>query len=228
MTDLAPAILDGGAATEEDLQSAFTSMVEHPEFPCLGARSAFRQDRATIRVYDELGTSESARELLADLTAYVGEVDPNGGFATFIAIFRGPDTTAESVFEDLLWAQLRQLHAVDEEAWNPEVASDPDDPHFAFSVAGTAFFVVGLHPGASRDARRSPTPTLVFNLHEQFEQLRASGNFPRMRDLIRARDEQLQGSVNPMVADHGAASEARQYSGRNVAPTWTAPFDTGR
>jgi len=68
-------------------------------------------------------------------------------------------------------------------------------------------------------------PTLVFNLHAQFEQLRASGMFPRMRDRIRARDEALQGQVNPMVSDHGTSSEARQYSGREVSPDWQAPFE---
>ena len=93
-------------------------------------------------------------------------------------------------------------------------------------AGGTAYFIVGLHPQASRDARRTPTPTLVFNLHEQFEELRASGRFPSMRDKIRERDLHLQGTVNPMVADHGQDSEARQYSGRQVGPGWTAPFPT--
>ena len=67
------------------------------------------------------------------------------------------------------------------------------------------------------------TPTLVFNLHAQFEELRASGSFTRMRDKIRERDRQLQGRINPMVADHGQDSEARQYSGRQVGPGWQAP-----
>lgn len=65
----------------------------------------------------------------------------------------------------------------------------------------------------------------MFNLHAQFEVLRTSGRFERMRDLIRQRDEQLQGSVNTMVADHGQHSEARQYSGRVVTDDWVAPFE---
>ncbi|MGL4175530.1 MAG: YqcI/YcgG family protein, partial [Dermatophilaceae bacterium] len=81
-----------------------------------------------------------------------------------------------------------------------------------------------LHPNASRVARRAPLPTLVFNLHEQFERLRADGRFPRMRDAIRRRDKDLQGSLNPMVTDHGQASEARQYSGRAVPSDWSPPF----
>jgi FPC/CPF motif-containing protein YcgG len=70
-----------------------------------------------------------------------------------------------------------------------------------------------------------PLPVLVFNLHEQFEALRDGGGFERMRDTIRRRDEELQGSINPMVRDYGEASEARQYSGRVLEADWVAPFD---
>lgn len=224
MTDLAPAISDPQDASGTELAAAFTAMVQHDDFPCLGARSAFRHDRASMRVYDELGTTESAAQLLADLTAYAVAVDPTQGFVSFVALFRGP-TTNEQDFEALLWSQLQLLHQADDVEWSPKVSADPDDPHFAFSVAGTPYFIVGLHPGASRDARRAPVPTLVFNLHEQFEQLRESGRFTRLRDTIRERDIALQGGLNPMVDDYGGSTEARQYSGRQVADDWSAPFE---
>ena len=123
---------------------------------------------------------------------------------------------------------LQRLHEADDEPWAPEVSADPEDPHFAFSAGGTPFFIVGLHPQASREARRMPLPILVFNLHEQFEALREQGGFDRMRDAIRRRDEDLQGSVNPMVSDHGESSEARQYSGRKLEEDWEAPFEPDR
>ena len=133
---------------------------------------------------------------------------------------RCPTTRATS--RRLLWGALQHLHDNDDAAWADGVAADPDNPHFAFSVAGTAYFVVGLHPTASRVARRAPLPTLVFNLHEQFERMREDGRFQRMRDTIRRRDTDLQGSLNPMVSDHGETSEARQYSGRAVPADWAA------
>jgi FPC/CPF motif-containing protein YcgG len=224
MTDLAPAVDDPAAAPEAALTGSLAAMVTHDDFPCLGARSVFRRENATVRVYDRLASEEATAALLADLGRFAAAVDVEGGFASFIAIFRGPTSPSERDFERLLWKQLRLLHAADDAPWNEEVSDDPQDHHFAFSVAGTAFFVVGLHPAASRDARRTATPTLVFNLHAQFEQLRESGRFGRMRDLIRERDERLQGSVNPMVSDHGTGSEARQYSGRAVDDSWVAPF----
>ena len=213
-----------GRNVQAVLPEMIVEMAGHRDYPCLGARSVFRRDRATVRVYDRLADPQAVPLLLGDLQEFASRVDPAGGFASFVAIFGGPPITDEGHFEALLWSQLRLLHAADEQPWNEQVSPDPDDKHFAYSLAGTAYFIVGLHPAASRDARRAAAPTLVFNLHEQFEALRASGQFPRMRDLIRERDQRLQGTINPMVADHGEHSEARQYSGRQVGPGWRAPF----
>lgn len=84
--------------------------------------------------------------------------------------------------------------------------------------------MVGLHPGASRRARRHKIPALIFNLHDQFEQLRAQGRYEPLRRSILDRDVALAGSINPMLARHGSMSEARQYSGRVVGDVWTCPF----
>jgi FPC/CPF motif-containing protein YcgG len=108
--------------------------------------------------------------------------------------------------------------------WDGRVAQDPDSPHFSLSFAGEAFFVVGLHPRASRPARRFSSPALVFNLHAQFELLRVAGRYEKLRSSILQRDEALAGSVNPMLARHGKVSEARQYSGRLVGEEWGCPF----
>src|SRR5690606_17759944 len=101
---------------------------------------------------------------------------------------------------------------------------DPEDPHFSLSFGNEAFFVVGLHPGASRPARRFRRPAMVFNLHDQFEPLRSEGRYERMSEVILERDEKLAGSRNPMLARHGTVSEARQYSGRKVSEDWSCPF----
>jgi hypothetical protein len=45
-----------------------------------------------------------------------------------------------------------------------------------------------------------------------------------MQEAIRQRDIALQGSINPVLARFGEASEARQYSGRAVESNWKCPF----
>ena len=207
----------------DEVAAAVESMVLHPDYPCLGARSVFNRDRATLVVLERMATEEATQTLLQALTDFGAKTDRSAGFASLVAVFRAAEIADEAGFETLLWRQLELLHEADSQPWDPQVSDDPDNPHFAFSVGGTAFFVVGLHPQSSRIARRTPLPTLVFNLHEQFEELRASDRFSRMRDTIRRRDTELQGSPNPMVADHGRSSEARQYSGRSVPEDWEAP-----
>jgi len=108
--------------------------------------------------------------------------------------------------------------------WSADVSTDPDDPKFSLSLAGHPFFVIGLHPGASRIARRAPFPVLVFNSHRQFNRLRADGRYAKMQKATRARDTSLQGSINPNLADFGTAAETRQYSGRAVEANWRCPF----
>ena len=77
----------------------------------------------------------------------------------------------EPEYEEGLWQRLQSLS--DKDQWlgqraDPRVAHDPDDPHFAMSFGGEAFFVVGLHPGSSRPARRFCVPAMVFNLRVDF------------------------------------------------------------
>ncbi len=122
--------------------------------------------------------------------------------------------------------QLQRLHECDdpETDWDPSVSDDSDDPMFSFSFAGHAYFIVGLHAHSSRISRSFRWPTLVFNPHSQFGQLRGEGRFKRIQQAIRARELAVQGSINPNLADFGERSEARQYSGRAVEELWRCPF----
>ncbi|MEI2826809.1 MAG: YqcI/YcgG family protein [Dermatophilaceae bacterium] len=68
-------------------------MVQHPEYPCLGAKSVFRREGARVVVLDDMTDASeggSLARLGAELTAYGQSVDSAGDFASFIAVFRGP------------------------------------------------------------------------------------------------------------------------------------------
>jgi len=215
-----------------EAENAFREFVFREEFPCLGAKAAFNSDSQTLRVFDELGGAQATNALANALYDFTRSTLPaaSSDFATFIAIFERPRQTDEIEFENLFWKQLRLLHRCDATQfdWDPTVASDPTDPHFSFSFGGQALYVIGMHPNSSRAARRFPSPTLVFNPHEQFERLRADGKWRRMQETIRQRDVELQGTINPMLSDFGQTSEARQYSGRAVAEDWRAPFQPAK
>jgi uncharacterized protein len=206
--------------------ASFDAFVRDVAHPCVMARSVLQRRVARFGEYDRLGDASNAPALCADL--YEALREPRDADATwsFVAFFDGPELLDERSFEQALWAQLQTVHEHDAQVheWDPSVSSDPADAGFSFSVGGRGWYVIGLHPAASRLARRFESVVLVFNPHRQFEQLRAEGRYDRLKSSIRDRDVALQGSVNPALADHGTASEARQYSGRDVPPDWRCPF----
>ena len=230
-TKVGRAILLSEPASTPDLFAsaaigAFRGFVLNPDFSCVGAKSAAMHETCRFGIYDRLAGIGTTAGLSRDLYAFAREAADDGEFHTFVAIFRGPITSDEEGFEQLLWAQLRMLNRVDapHHAWAPDASGDPNDPHFGFSFAEKAFFIVGLHPHSSREARRFVWPTLVFNPHAQFRHLREEGRWAKLQQVIRNREEQLQGSLNPNLADYGTDTEARQYSGRAVEPGWHVPF----
>ena len=210
---------------EGNLRSAFEDFIIGKDHPCIMAQSVVSQEQVDFHSYGELGTRTAAEDIIQDIKSYLGKYDfESNDFYTFVAAFKKPEGLTEEEFERLLWQQLQYIHEEDELPWDEEVSSDPDTSNFSFSIAGKAFYVVGMHPQSSRKARQSPFPLLVFNLHWQFERLRGMGAFHNVRDKIRERDISLQGSVNPMLEDFGQRSEARQYSGREVGTEWKCPF----
>jgi hypothetical protein len=79
------------------------------------------------------------------------------GLCSLAVVFRKPVLLGERQFEQALWRRLQALVEIDAcqgEKHDCLVSPDPDDPDFSISLAGQAFFVVGLHPGANRPARR--------------------------------------------------------------------------
>ena len=146
---------------------------------------------------------EIYRELYAFAARYRAEPKL---FQSFAVAFEGPTDIGEAEFEHYLWIRLQSLS--DKDCWqgvtsDPRVDPSPDSPHFSLSFGGEAFFVVGLHPNASRSARRFSAPVLVFNPHDQFERLRQEGSYDKLRAAILERDQALSGSTNPMLSAMG-------------------------
>lgn len=202
--------------------------VEAASFPCVGAKAALAKGTLEVLACSRIDSAWDDLRIHDGLLRFAGEyrADP-ALFRSFAVVFEGPGELTEFEFERALWDRVQSIS--DKDVWRGQsydgsVSHDPSSPHFSLSFGGEAFFIVGLHPNASRPARRFARPCMVFNLHDQFERLRAQGKYEGMREKIMVRDEALAGSRNPMLTRHGEASEARQYSGRMVEPDWSAPF----
>jgi uncharacterized protein len=213
---------------EANLQKEFRSFIKASDFPCVGAKAALARGALKITIADDIRSAWNDLPIHEELLEWTREYRrAPTGLRSLAVVFKNPVDLSEAEFERFVWERLQSL--ADKDAWrgqpyDPVVSSDPTDPHFSLSFGGDAFFVVGLHPKASRPARRFAHPSVVFNLHEQFERLRAEGRYERFREQIIARDIALAGTPNPMLKRYGEASAAAQYSGRAVPDGWECPF----
>lgn len=213
---------------QNGLIERFEAHIRDKVFPCVGAKSALSRQQMQIMVAGDIRCPRDDKAIYGALhdfaLAFKSNPEP---FQTFVVLFDQDTVLDEPAFEQALWQRVEGLERIDAQnghSYDARVSDDVDNPHFCLSFAGEAFFVVGLHPGAARLSRWFDVPVLVFNAHEQFETLRRQGRYDGLRDSILKRDEARSGTVNPMLARHGDASEARQYSGRLVDDTWQCPM----
>jgi hypothetical protein len=203
------------------------ALVLDARFPCVAARSALKNGTYRFGLYEEMGADATTHGLGHDLRRFVADQDHmSDGFSTFFASFMGPIPASEDQFEAVLWNQLQKLHDLEApfEAWDAAVSTDPDSPEFRMSLAGRAFYIVGLHAGSSRWARRFAWPTLVFNANFLFKRLHAENLIQKFRKVTRQLDTRLQGSVNPNVLTPDEVTVAREFSGKKAEDDWKCPF----
>jgi uncharacterized protein len=214
--------------SDTPLTQAFQKFVRGAEFPCVGAKSACANHRLFFYNAQDIRSAWDDLSIHDALARFVRLFRQNvDDLWSFAILFHHPDAMSEAGFEDSLWARLQSL--TDKDEWlgyasDPQISTEPNDPNFGLSFAGEGFFAVGLHPGASRPARRFEAPAIILNPHAQFRALRDTGKYERLRETILARDEAVACTPNPMIARHGTISEARQYSGREVGADWSCPF----
>ncbi|WP_260598614.1 guanitoxin biosynthesis heme-dependent pre-guanitoxin N-hydroxylase GntA [Sphingomonas endolithica] len=211
-----------------ELEAMMHDRVAEATFPCVGAKAALAKGTLHVLACNRIDSGWDDLRIHDGLLRFAEAYKEEPAlFRSFAVVFEGPDDLSEAEFEVQLWKRAQSIS--DKDVWRGQryddtVSHDPESPHFSLSFGGEAFFIVGLHPNASRPARRFPRPTMVFNLHDQFETLRAQNKYENMREKIMVRDEAIAGTRNPMLSRHGETSEARQYSGRVVDEDWKCPF----
>lgn len=205
---------------EESYFDHFKNFILESDHPCLMAQAVVKASRAACKVYKEFDQVETTHTLKNDLDKFVVKHgNDNENFRSFVAIFPDFRIYNEIDLEKLLWKRLQLLQdvAVKNSSWDQPLNADPKEPNFSFSIAGKMFYVVGLHPKSSKNSRKAPAPTLIFNLYDQFERLKEDeGIFHEIRNKIRHRDYMVQGFINPLERGIGVGYKARQYRRRIV------------
>jgi len=212
----------------ETIDTQLRGFIGGPQFPCVGAKSACATGGFHVVTAGNICRDEDDAQIHRTIKAW-GLLHHGSakGFFSLAVVFGKSRPLGEIAFEQALWARLQALADIDAacgEHLDNSVSAQPDHADFALSLGGTAFFVVGLHPGSARRSRQFAYPAIIFNLHAQFVRLREQQLYDKMRRQIMRRDIALAGSANPMLANHGDRSAARQYSGRELGEDWVCPF----
>ena len=217
-----------------DLQKQLKDIKDHllrPNYPCVAAVQSFLKGDFLLRSYPRFGSGECASTLAEDLLHFKREQKRlNSDYYSLWAVFPESKADSEAEFEESLWHELSAMHTYEYKKHNghppgdPKFSTNPLDKNFCFSLDGSAFFVVGMHPQSSRKARQFPYPALVFNLYEQFQKLMDKGTFDPMVQANRAREKVFDGTLNPMVMKYTQDNEAIQFSGKNNNDEWVCPF----
>lgn len=197
------------------MDDQLSQFVLNSSFPCIMAKSVIKKGILKVSYINDLESFKETQRVLKGLYSFVSDYRVNpSGLRSFV-VLSGHESF--KIFEKKFWNFLSCLNTLDKRSYphDPRVSSDPAANDFSFSLMAEAFFILALHPESPRLARRFSKPVIVFNLHQQFEDLRKKGIFGKVRNLIRARDKKLQGYANPMLSDFGEQSEIFQYLGKD-------------
>ena len=205
------------ALTESNntITNSYISFLSNKDFPCVAAKDALAKGNIKIMVADHMACPKDDREILDFIYAFTDMYrNSEKGFHSAAIIFRGPENINEKMFDMFMWQRLQSLKDLDvlQFANDARVDADPNSENFSFSLMEEAYFIVGLHPESSRQARRFEYPALIFNPHAQFAEMKTGARYEKMKMIVRKRDMIYSGSVNPMLTDFGEASEMYQYS----------------
>lgn len=219
--------MDASGVAQAETHQHIRSLIMQKNFPCVAAvQSLALKDYEIVegRCFGSGRDSASIRQGILDfLETWKASRSTT---STLWITYPKDSVTSEDDFEKRFWDELSHLSSVElsKTDWAEGWSADPNDRNFTLCIGGFAFFVVGLHPHASRPGRKFPHPAIVMNVFDQFEDLEAKGQYVPMVQKNRERDVKFSGSVNPMAEKFGDGWEAIQFSGKTHDEAWKCPF----
>ena len=209
------------------IKKAYFDFINQKTFPCIGAKAAMARSQAHCMVAGNMACPADDAGILNFLYEFTDRYrNADNLFHSAAIIFEGPEEMSEAIFERLLWQRLQSISNLDAAnfPYDSRVSANTDSADFSFSLKEEAYFILGMHPFSSRPSRRFAYPTLIFNPHAQFEEMKKNNKYEMMKQAVRKRDLIFSGSVNPMLNDHGNSPETYQYSGKNYFPPLQCPL----
>ncbi len=209
------------------LDSTFKEMIIKNSFPCVAAKDAVNKSNVEFFHGGHIACPQNDSEILNFLYNFIKNFRIcKNGFHSAVVLFPLTNSIDENQFEEYIFQRLKALRTLDDQnfGYDKRVSSDPESENFSYSLMEEAFFIIGLHPNSSRPARQFKVPAIVFNPHVQFDDLRSKDRYQKMKNIVRKKDLEFSGSINPMLSDFGRKSEVYQYSGKFYHAEQKCPY----
>ncbi len=178
----------------------YKEFIANKDFACVAAKAALARQQIHGMVAGHMACPKDDRAILNFLYQFVDTYRNSAEmYHSAVVIFEPMHVANEQMFDNLLWQRLQALSRLDAQThgYDPRVDADPASPNFSFSLKEEAFFIIGLHPGSSRMARQFEYPALVFNPHQQFQQLKETQKYQSLKKVVRKRDVGVIGVYKP-------------------------------
>ena len=213
--------------SNQEIQQQYLEYINKKEFACVAAKAALGRHQIQTYVAHNIMCPADDSAILEFIYKFIDTYRASTElYHSATVIFKGPIDIPEEQFDAMMWKRLQALSDMDAKnySYDERVQADPSSNDFSFSLKQEAFFIIGLHSNTNRLTRQFNYPTLVFNPHAQFEQLKQTSKYSNLQSVVRKRDIAVSGSINPMLQDFGNASEVYQYSGRAYDNKWECPL----
>lgn len=202
------------------LDSFFAKMSDKEKpFPCIPATIGFSMNQLKYGFIGSPRRDTTIKELAGLLTSYTEQSREFGKYTSLVIFFETPESmknTSVEEYEQIFWAHLSGLTALDEFEWPQDIPQDPHDPVWEFCFNGEKYFMYCATPAhKNRKSRHFDMMMLAITPRWVLQEFNKSeGYAKRIKAQIRKRlAEYDRISIHPDLNTYGADDnfEWRQY-----------------
>lgn len=202
------------------LDSFFVKMSDKEKpFPCIPATIGFSMNQLKYGFIGDPRRDSTIKELASILTSYTEQSREFGKYTSLIIFYETPESMKNASveeYEQIFWAHLSGLTALDEFEWPKDIPQDPHEPVWEFCFNGEKYFMYCATPAhKNRKSRHFDMMMLAITPRWVLQEFNKSeGYAKRIKAQVRKRlAEYDRISIHPDLNTYGADDnfEWRQY-----------------
>ncbi|SIS12472.1 YqcI/YcgG family protein [Natronorubrum thiooxidans] len=110
-------------------------------FPCYFGVESVQQGEPLYTAVPSMSDADALLTLRDRILEYLDVYQNHSERASLVTFFKPPEAPlSERAYHETLWHILQTLHLHDPKPWPEDIPTDPDDPHWEFSLGGEPMF----------------------------------------------------------------------------------------